>query len=164
MTENDSLACFEIFNRGLSKTFDFQAFPGGQEGYTWQHSNVFSLGSRRQNFGRESFLAFCSEFERHTLQDRLSRALNRAHFYYFLFRVHKTVASFVQKVGLIWLKDGISVIQDAKVIVNHCDKPEDDVMCTGKENKAGLKLVRMKTDVATHTSKLLLRKKMNIGI
>ena len=32
-------------------------------------------------------------------------------------------------------------------------------MCTGKEIKSGLKLVRMETDVATNTCKLLLRKK-----
>ena len=33
------------------------------------------------------------------------------------------------------------------------------LMCTGKEIKSGLKLVRIETDVATHTCKLLLRKK-----
>ena len=77
-------------------------------------------------------------------------------------RVHKIVASFVQKVGLIWPAKRwhfTSVIQDAKVIVNHWDKPDDGVMCAGKENKAGLKLVQMKTGVATPTCKLLLRKK-----
>ena len=38
-------------------------------------------------------------------------------------------------------------------------------MCTGKEIKSGLKLVQMETDVATHTSKLLLRKNtLNIVI
>ena len=78
-------------------------------------------------------------------------------------RVHKTVASFVQKTGLNLAKRWhfTSVIQDAKVIVNHWNKPDDGVMCAGKEYKAGLKLVRMKTDVATHTWKLLL---MNIRI
>ena len=52
-----------------------------------------------------------------------------------------------------------SVIQDAKVIVNHWDKPDNGVICAGKENKAGSKLVRMKTDIATHTCKLYFRKK-----
>ena len=33
----------------------FSRGGGGQEGYTSQHSNVL-VGSRRQNFGRESFL------------------------------------------------------------------------------------------------------------
>ena len=41
-------------------------------------------------------------------------------------------------------------------IVNHWDKRDNGVMCTGKEIKPGLKLVRI--DVATHTCKLLLRK------
>ena len=131
------------------------------EGYTLQHSNVFSLGSRRQNFGRESFLAFCSEFERHTLQDRLSRALDRAHFKYFLFESAQNHCQLCPKSGLNLAQrlHFISVIQNAKIIVNHWDKPDDGVMCAGKENKASLKLVRMKTDIATHTCKLLLRKK-----
>ena len=51
-----------------------------------------------------------------------------------------------------------SVIQDAKVIINHWDKADDGVMYAEKENKVSLKLVRMKTDVATDTCKLLLRK------
>ena len=63
-------------------------------------------------------------------------------------RVHKTVASFVQKMGLIWRKGCIllqSVFQDAKVIVNRWDKLDDSVMCTGKKN-----------DVATYIYELLL--------
>ena len=52
-----------------------------------------------------------------------------------------------------------SVIQDAKVIVNHWNKTDDGVICAGEENKAGSKLVRMETDVATHTCKLFLRQK-----
>ena len=43
-------------------------------------------------------------------------------------------------------------------IVNHWDKPDNGVMCAEKEIKPGLKLVRMRTDVASHTCKLLLRK------
>ena len=42
--------------------------------------------------------------------------------------------------------------------VNHCDKPDNGVMQAGKEIKSGLKLVRIKTDVAMHTCKLFLRK------
>ena len=49
-------------------------------------------------------------------------------------------------------------------IVNHWDKRDNSVMCTRKEPKSGLKLVRMETDVATHTCKLILRKNLNIGI
>ena len=55
-----------------------------------------------------------------------------------------------------------SVIQDTNVcwlkIVNHWDNHDNGVMSTGKEIKSGLKSVRIKTDVATHTFKLLLRK------
>ena len=43
-------------------------------------------------------------------------------------------------------------------IANHWDKRDNGVMCTGKEIKSGLKLVRMEIDVATHTCKRLLRK------
>ena len=58
-----------------------------------------------------------------------------------------------------------SVIQDTNVIVNwlkivnHWDKRDNGVIHTGKGIKSGLKLIRMETDVATYTSKLLLRKK-----
>ena len=43
--------------------------------------------------------------------------------------------------------------------VNHWDERDNGILCLGKEIKSGLKLVRMETDVATHTCKLLLRKK-----
>ena len=87
----------------------------------------------------------------------------------------KTVASFVQKVGSIWLKGGFllqlfrwlftSVIQDTKVIVGLKlltigTNVTTVLLCTRKEIKSGLKLVRMETDVATHTCKLLSRKKL----
>ena len=43
-------------------------------------------------------------------------------------------------------------------IVNHCDKRDNGVMQAGKEIRSGFKKVRTKTDVATHTCKLFLRK------
>ena len=43
-------------------------------------------------------------------------------------------------------------------IVNHWDKCDNGVMCTEKEIKPGLKLVRMEINVAAHTCKLLSRK------
>ena len=43
-------------------------------------------------------------------------------------------------------------------IVNHSDKRDNGVMQAGEKIKSGLKLVRTKTDVATHTYKLFLRK------
>ena len=68
----------------------------------------------------------------------------------------KTVASFVQNLGLIWLNGGVFSYSGHKC---NCW-----LMCTGKEIRSGLKLVRMETDVATQTCKLLLRKTLNIGI
>ena len=73
----------------------------------------------------------------------------------------KTVATFVQKVGLIWLKGGFYFSYSGHgcnswlKIVNHWDKRHNGVMCTGKKIESGLELVRMETDVATHTCKLL---------
>ena len=68
----------------------------------------------------------------------------------------KTVAIFVEKEGLIWLNSGF-LIQLFRTqcnrflkIVYHWDKSDDGVMCTGKEIKSGLNLIRMETDVATH--------------
>ena len=111
-------------------------------------------------------MAFCSEFEKHTLEDRLSQNLNRAHVKYVLPKAAQNCCQLCPKRELNLAKRWhfASIIQVAKVIVNHWDKPNDGVICAGKENKASLKLVRMKTDVATHTYKLLLRKEMNIGI
>ena len=56
----------------------------------------------------------------------------------------KTVSTFVQKVGLIWLKGGFFSYLGHKCncwlkIVNHGDKRDNGVMCTGKEIKSGLK-------------------------
>ena len=100
-----------------------------QEGYTSQHFNAL-LGSRRQNFGRESFLAFCSEFERHTLQDRLSRTLDRAHDKYVRSKGAQNRCQLCPKSELNMAKRWhfTSVIQDAKVIINHWDKPDDGVI------------------------------------
>ena len=57
----------------------------------------------------------------------------------------KTVATFVQKVGVIWLKGGFLldtyVINCWLKIVNHWDKRDNCVMYTGREIKSGLKLV-----------------------
>ena len=57
-----------------------------------------------------------------------------------------------------------SVIQDTIVIVGlklltDWDKPDKGALWTGNEIKFVLKIVRKETDIATHTCKLLLRKK-----
>ena len=77
----------------------------------------------------------------------------------------KTVATLVQKVGLIWLKGGFFYFSYSGPtchclfkIVDHWDKSGNGVMRTRKETTSGLKLVRMETNVATHTCKLRLRK------
>ena len=97
--------------------------------------------------------------------DDSRKTLDRVHVKYVLPKsafMSKTVAPFAQKVGLIaafyfsylghkcncWFK-----------IVNHWDKRDNAVTCTGKEIKYGLKLIRIETNVATHTCKSLLRKK-----
>ena len=66
----------------------------------------------------------------------------------------KTVATLVQKVGLILLKGGFYFSYSGhkcncwlKVVVPHWDKRDNGVMCTGKEIKSGLKLIRMETDM-----------------
>ena len=63
----------------------------------------------------------------------------------------KTVASFVQKVGLIWLKGGFYFSYSGHKcncrlkIVKPLGKRDNGVMCTGKEIKSSLKLVQMET-------------------
>ena len=77
----------------------------------------------------------------------------------------KIVPTFVQKVGLLWLKSGFYFSYSRHrrscwlKIVSHWDKRDNGVLCTGRDIKFGLTLVGMETDVATHTCKLLLRKK-----
>ena len=89
LKENDSLAYFAIlgelssglsFTVGLFKTLSFLSllagFSEGNERHTSQHPNVLA-GLRRPNIRTELFLAFCTKFERHTLQRRLSRNLGQ---------------------------------------------------------------------------------------
>ena len=73
----------------------------------------------------------------------------------------KTIATFVQKVGLIRLKNGrvftpdfqnTIVIVGIKMLMFHLDKRDNGVQ--GK-NISGSKLVRMVVGVATHTCKFL---------
>ena len=118
--------------RGTLSKMDVVGFCRGEGGTGGlYHSNVFSLGSRRQNFGRESFLAFCSEFERHTLKDRLSRTL--AHVKYVLSNGAQNRCQLCRKGGVL--------LQLFRTQINHWDKPDDGVVWAGKENKTSLKLV-----------------------
>ena len=78
----------------------------------------------------------------------------------------KTVATFVQKVGLIWLKCGFfaSIIQDTNVVVGlkllTTTTNVTTVLCTqGNKIKSGFKKVRTKTDVTTHTCQVPFKRK-----
>ena len=48
---------------------------------------------------------------------------------------------------------------DSESIFINLEKRDNGVICAGEEIKYGLNLVRMETEVATHKSKLILRKK-----
>ena len=82
--------------------------------------------------------------------------LDRAHVKYVLPK-GAFMSTFVQKLGLIWLKVAFYFSYSGHKcncwlkIVNHWDKRDNDDICTGKETKSGLKIVRMETDAATHT-------------
>ena len=78
-------------------------FSGGKEGHTSQHPNVL-VGLRRPHIRREIFLAFCTKFERHTLQRRPSRNRGQGSCSARRCIYVKNVAIFVQKVASIWLK------------------------------------------------------------
>ena len=118
LNENDSLAYFAVLGESVVrlvfffKTLSFRslllAFSGGKEGHTWQHPNVL-VDLRRPNIRGEIFWTFHIKFERHTSQRRLSQNLRWVHVKYVLHKgafMSKTVATFVQKVGSIWLKGG----------------------------------------------------------
>ena len=62
-------------------------------------------------------------------------------------------ASVIQDTCNCWLK-----------IVNHWHKRDNDVMCTRKDIKPGLKLVQMEADIAMHTHNLLSRKNLNVRV
>ena len=104
LNENDRLVYFAIL-RDLSSDLSFTmgffshyqlAFSDGKEGHTSQHPDVL-VGLRRPNIRKEIVLAFCTKFERHTSQRRLSR--NLGHVKYVLPKgalMPKTVATLVQ--------------------------------------------------------------------
>ena len=95
-----------------------------------------------------NFLAFFIKFERHTLlTTETCKTLKGVHVKYNLPKgvfMSKIVATFVQKVGLIWLKGDFLLYLGHKCncwskIVKHWDKRDNDVMCAGKDIKSGLK-------------------------
>ena len=105
LTENDSMACFEIlekFSSGLSLTVGFSRFFLNISGLF--QGTKRAIPRNTLMFYMESFLAFCFElpYKIDSPEPCTWLMLNM-----FCPRVHKTVASFVQKVGLIWLKGDI---------------------------------------------------------
>ena len=141
------------------------AFSGGKERHSSQHPNVL-VGLRRQNIIREIFHLSAMNVKNMPHNGDSRETLDRVHVKYVLPKgafMSKTVATFVQKVGLIWLKVGFYFSYSGHKwncwlkIVNHWDKRDNEALLTGKEIESNLKLVRMDTDIATHTCKLLLK-------
>ena len=97
------------------------AFSGGKEGHTSQHPNVL-VGSRRPNIRRETFWFPALNLKDIPYNGDSRETLDRVYARYVLLKgafISETIATFVQKAGLIWL-EGIfftSVIQDTNVIV-----------------------------------------------
>ena len=87
--ENDSLAYSAILERivvrsvftvGFFKTLSFLSLLVGffrGQGRTYISTPLSLVGLRRPNIRKEIFLAFCTKFERHTLQRPLSRNLGQ---------------------------------------------------------------------------------------
>ena len=127
--ENDSLAWGEL-SSGLSFTARFfktlsilsslVGFFRGQ-GRTYLETPTCFSWLKNTKYQKRNFFAFCTKFERHTLQRRLSGNLGQGSCKICSAQrciYVQTATTFVQKVGLIGLKCGfISVIQDTNIIV-----------------------------------------------
>ena len=129
-----------FFYCGLFNTLIFLllsvGFSGDKEGHTSQHPNVL-VGLRRPHIRRESFLAFCTKFESHTLKRRPS---DRVHAKCVLLNgafMSKNVATFVPKVALIWLKSAFLLqlfrtkMYFLALNCYHWDKRDNSVMWPG---------------------------------
>ena len=103
-----------------------------------EHPNV-SVDLRRPNIGREIVLAFCTTVNLNDIpyQSDSRETLNRVHVKHVRSKgaiMSKTVATFVQNVGLIWLKGGFYFIYSGHKcncwlkIVTHWDKHDNGVM------------------------------------
>ena len=154
LNENDSLAYFAILGElsstlsfivGFFKTLSFLSllvcFSGGKEGFTSQHPNSL-VGLRRPNIKREFFWLSALNLKDISYNGDSRETLDKVHVKYVLPKgalMSKTIATFVQKVGLIWLKDGLLLSYSGHKynywlkIVTHLDKPDNSVMCTEKE-------------------------------
>ena len=122
LNESDSLAYFSILENCRQVCFFFCFFKTlsflsllvgffrGQRKTYLATPYCFSW-LKKTKYQNRIFLAFYTKFKRHTLQRRLSRNFGQArvHVKYVLLKgalMSKTVSTFVQKVGLIWLKGG----------------------------------------------------------
>ena len=113
----------------------------GREGHTSQHPNV-CFGFRGPNIGREFFGASSLNLKNIPYNSNSHETLDEAHVKCLLSKgvfISKTVSAFVQKVGLIWLKGGFYFSYSEHKcncwlkIVNHLDRLDNGVTCTGKE-------------------------------
>ena len=185
---NDSLAHFTILGElssGLSFTvgfFKILSFVSLLVGFFRRQVRTYLATSlcfswfKKTKYQKRNFLGLSAL----NLKDRpyngdFRKTLDRAHVKYVLPKrciYVRDCCHLCPKSGLNLAKRWLftSVIQDTNSctwwlkIVNHRDKCDNDVMCIEKEIKSGLKSVRMETDVATHTCKLLLGKNLNTGI
>ena len=87
------------------------AFSGGKEGQTLHHPNIL-VDLRRPNIGREFFWLSTLNLKDIPYNDDFCETSDRVHGKYVLPTgafMSKIVATFVQKVGLIWLKGCFSL-------------------------------------------------------
>ena len=121
LNENDCLDYFAIFGElssglsftvGFFKTFSFLSllvgFFRGKEGQISRHPNVL-VGLRKPNIRREFFWLSALNLKNVPYNGHFRETLDRVHVKYIVPKgafMPKTVAIFVQKVGLIWLKGG----------------------------------------------------------
>ena len=108
--ENCLQVCFHpwAFPRLLVFSHGQLAFSESKEGHTSQHSNVL-VGLRRQNIRIELFWLSSLNLKDIPYNGDSCKTLDRVHVKHVLPKVafiSKTLATFAQKVGLIWLKRG----------------------------------------------------------
>ena len=85
------------------------AFSGGKEGHILQHPDVVLAGLTKPNIRRELFWLSELKLKDIPYNGDSRETLDRIHVRYILCKgafVSKTVATFAQKVGLVWLKGG----------------------------------------------------------
>ena len=159
LNENDSLAYFANFGRifvrsvincGLFQDIKFSLiisflFQGSRKEKP-RNTLIFYLAQEDQISEEKFSWLFALNLKDIPYNSHSRETLKRVHVKYVLPKgpfMSKTVATFVQKVGLIWLKDGYFSYSGHKCngwlkIVSHWDQRDSGVMCTGPGNKLNL--------------------------